>query len=345
MVLNKNLTIMKVLKWIIIILLIIVGLVLLIGIFMPKEMKVSAGEEISLPASAVFYSVATFQNRQEWDPWLAEEPDAKVTITSEPGFVGSEYIWEGEDLGKGKMQVDSIVQGKFIKSYIWFNVDKDKPGVVNWEFEESDNKTLVKWTLLIESKNPFMKLMNQLYKGSVKKSFEKGLARLKTFLEEKGVEMLQLSDIKFKEYPPMNAIIAEGQGTMEEMPDLMSRLFGLIMEAVQTQSLQPSGAPFSYYYDYDQSTGITKVKAGISLSNTGESMGEIKAVEFEGFKGISGIHTGPYEGFETSYNKLMEEAEKMGYTLTWEAWEFYHSDPNTEPDESKWKTEIVFPVK
>lgn len=336
---------MKVVKWIIIILLIIVGLVFLIGLFMPGEMKTSASEEINLPASQVFFSVATFQNRQAWDPWLEKDPDAKVTITSEPGFVGSEYIWEGEKLGKGKMKVDSVVPGKFVKSYLWFNTEKDKPGVVYWDFQESEGKTLVTWSLSVESKNPFMKLMNQFYKGASTKSFEKGLANLKTFLEENGVEMSRLTDIELKEYPPIHAIIAEGQGTIEEMSDLMSRLFGLIMEAVNTQGLVPAGPPFSYYYDYDQSTGVTKVKAGIPLTGTAESMGEIKAVDFEGFKGISGIHTGPYEDFEASYNKLMEEAEKMGYTLTWESWEFYHSDPSTEPDESKWKTEIVFPVK
>ncbi len=336
---------MKVLKWIIIVLLIIVGLILLVGVFMPKEMRTSTSEEINLPASQVFYSVATFQDRQEWDPWLEKEPDAIVTITPEPGFVGSEYTWEGKKLGKGRMLVDSVVQDKFVKSYIWFNTDKGEPGVVNWEFEESDNKTLATWSLSVESKNPFMKLMNQLYKGALKKSFEKGLASLKIFLEENGVEMSQLSNIEVKEFPPINAIIAEGQGTMEEMSDLMSRLFGLIMEAVENQGLQPSGVPFSYYYDYDESTGVTKVKAGIPLGSPAESMGEIIAVEFEGFKGISGIHTGSYDNFESSYNKLMEEAEKMGYELTWESWEFYYSDPNTETDESKWKTEIVFPVK
>ena len=336
---------MKVLKWIIIVLLIIVGLVLIVGIFMPKEMKTSASEEINLPASQVFYSVATFQDRQEWDPWLAEDPEAKVTITTEPGFVGSEYAWEGDKLGKGKMKVDSVVPGKFIKSFIWFNADKGEPGIVNWEFEESDNKTVATWSLAVESKNPFMKLMNQLYKGALKKSFANGLAGLKTYFEEHGVEISQLSNIEIKDYPPISAIVAEGQGTIEEIPELMSRLFGLIMEAVQAEGLQPSGPPFSYYYDHDERLGTTKVKAGIPLSSPGKSRGEIKAVEFEGFKGISGIHTGSYDNFGSSYNKLTKEAEKMGYELTWESWEFYYTDPGTEPDESKWKTEIVFTVK
>ena len=336
---------MKVLKWIIIILLIIVGLVLLVGLFMPKEMKTSASVEINLPTSQVFYSVATFQNRQKWDPWLAEDPEAEVTITSEPGFIGSEYAWEGDKLGKGKMKVDSVVPGKFVKSYLWFNTEKDKPAVVNWDFTDSDGRTVALWSISVESKNPFMKLMNQLYKGATTRSFETGLGNLKAYLEEHGVEMSQLSNIEVKDFPPINAIIAEGQGTTEEIPDLMGRLFGLIMEAVSSQSLQPAGPPFSYYYDYNQATGVTKVKAGIPIGSPGISMGEIKAVEFEGFKGISGIHTGSYDNFEASYNELMEEAEKRGYEITWESWEFYYSDPSTEPDESKWKTEIVFPVK
>ena len=187
------------------------------------------------------------------------------------------------------MKVDSVIPSRFIKSYLWFNTEKDIPAVVNWDFTDSYGKTMATWSISVESRNPFMKLMNQLYKGAVTKSFEKGLDNLKAYLEEHGVEMSHLSNIEVKDYPPIIAVVAEGEVTTDEISDLMSRLFGLIMEAVQTQDLQPAGPPFSYYYDYDQSTGMIKVKAGIPLNSPGKSMGEIKAVEFDGFKGISGI--------------------------------------------------------
>ncbi|HCC71837.1 MAG TPA: hypothetical protein DEQ09_11910 [Bacteroidales bacterium] len=177
------------------------------------------------------------------------------------------------------MRIDSIVPGKFVKSSIWFRSEDNKPATVTWDFEEINGKTMVTWTMLMKSTNPFLRVMNQMFKGSLKKSFTKGLANMKSYLEEKGVSMSELVDINIKDFPAMKVLVAE-----------------------------------------------------------------LKIVQFEVFKGISGMHLGSYDDFESSYNKLMEEARARNFELTWEAWEFYYTDPETEPDQSKWKTEIVFPV-
>jgi len=335
---------MKVLKWIIIVLLIVVGLALIIGLILPKEMEVSAEKEVNLPVSHLYYAIATFQDRQAWDPWLEKEPEAEVKITPVPGLVGSEYTWKGEKIGSGKMLVDSVIPGEYIQSKIWFNDDKGDPALVSYNFEGDDMKTDITWSISFKTANPFMRLMNQMFKGAMKKDFENGLQRMKDHFEADPPAGSRLIDIQVKEFPRIRAVVAEGETSMEGMSELMTKLFDEVMGVTMSQGIQPAGPPFAYYYDYDEVAGITKVKAGIQVSEDFEAEG-VNIVEFESFRAISGMHIGPYDSFEDSYNKLMKTAEDQGYSMSMVAWEFYYSDPSTEPDASKWKTEIAFPLK
>jgi hypothetical protein len=99
---------MNFLKVLLIILLVIAGLLLVIPAFLPGEATVSAQTEIALSQELVFHQTARYADRAEWDPWLSMEPDAKVTIRSQPRYVGSTYAWEGDQIGTGKMRVDSV---------------------------------------------------------------------------------------------------------------------------------------------------------------------------------------------------------------------------------------------
>lgn len=333
---------MKVLKWILIVLVSLIVLIILAGLLMPRKLEVSASTDIDLPRTQVFYALASYSDRQAWDPWLEMEPGAAVTINSNTDYIGSTYEWSGEKLGNGKMQVDSVMFPSFIKSSIWFRPDMD-PSAVYWKLEETESGTMANWSLVSESGNPFTKLINQLMKSSLRKSFETGLSNLKTHLETNGVSMSKLSNMEVKEYPAMKAVVAEASNaSMEVMSQTMEMLFGMVMQAISENGLTPAGMPFAYYFNYNPETGTTSIKAGVPVAAYAKVDGPARYEELKSFTGFSAIHTGPYTEFESSYQKIMEEMGKRGLAPAMESWEFYHTDPGMEQDESKWVTEIVF---
>ncbi|MEE4114947.1 MAG: SRPBCC family protein [Marinilabiliaceae bacterium] len=335
---------MKALKWILIVIVSLAALIVFIGLLLPKRLVVSASADINISTPELFYSVATFTDRQAWDPWLETEPEAEVTISSQPDYVGSTYEWKGEKLGNGRMLVDSVFYPSFIKSSIWFMPEME-PAEVNWQLEPAENGTKAVWSLHMESANPFMKLMNRLMKGGLEKSFEKGLGNLKTYIESGTFTRSKLDVTGVKEFPAMSAVIAEAYGVnMEVMSQTMEMLFGIVMQAVTDNGLTPSGMPFAYYFNYNQEAGTTSIKAGVPVNDIVKLSGEARTETFKAFKGFSALHTGPYTEFELSYGKMMEEMNRQGIMPLMESWEFYHTDPGMEPDESRWLTEIVFMI-
>jgi uncharacterized protein YndB with AHSA1/START domain len=173
---------MKALKVILIIIGILVAAMLIIPLFTPATAEVSAEIEIALEPAQIFPVVASFENREAWDPWVSQDATTRVKIDSKPGYVGSTYSWDGEKLGTGKMQVVSVKEDSYIKSSLWFG-EVETPSLVEWSFRPTEGGSHVVWSFSQDTKYPVGRLGMIFGKIFLKQSFESGLASLKEYLE------------------------------------------------------------------------------------------------------------------------------------------------------------------
>ncbi len=173
---------MKVLKVILIVLVVLAGLVLIVPAFLPATTTLSAEIEIAVGPDEVFHSAALYSNRDQWDPWLKMDPEAKVNINPMEAYVGSTYKWAGDEIGSGTIKVEKVVYGKKILSSIWFGEDPDS-SIVEWHLKKTDVGTHVSWNFIADGKYPFGRLMLMMMSGGMTSSLESGLADMKTLLE------------------------------------------------------------------------------------------------------------------------------------------------------------------
>jgi len=114
------------------------------------------------------------------------------------------------------------------------------------------------------------------------------------------------------------------------------------MQYLNEISEQPSGAPFSAYYNMDMDN--LDVEMGFPVAKPLAGKGEIKAGEIPAGKQVSCVHKGPYNQMEPVYNALLQWIEENGQTSTGVSYEFYYNSPLEVP-ESELLTKIVFPLK
>ncbi len=335
---------MKALKVVLIIVGVLVAAMLIVPLFTPATAEVSAEIEIALEPSQIFPLVASYSNRDVWDPWVAKDSTTVVTIESQPGYVGSTYTWEGEELGSGKMEVISVVENKHIESSLWFG-DVDSPSLVEWTFESVESGTHVVWSFTQETTYPIGRLGMIFGKMFLKQSFETGLISLKEFMEANPPSVGFLGPITIETQPVMIAMVARGSGTMETIGQDLRRLYGMIMMEVENQQLDMAGAPFVHYLDYDEATGFSNYLAGIPVAKTGKISGEVGPLSYDEMKVVQAMHTGPYEEFVISYGQLDTYIKSNALDVTGEGFEFYLNDPVSEPDASKLQTIIAFPLR
>ena len=158
-------------------------------------------------------------------------------------------------------------------------------------------------------------------------------------------EKSRLGPISIEKQDALVAMTAKGAGTMETIGQEMGRLYGLIMAEIGKQKLQMSGPPFVHYLDYDEATGHSNYVAGIPVVQAGEDTEVVHSVSYAEMKVVRALHTGPYEEFVNSYAEMEEFIKENSLEVTGEGFEFYLTDPGTEPDPKNWKTLIAFPLK
>jgi effector-binding domain-containing protein len=126
--------------------------------------------------------------------------------------------------------------------------------------------------------------------------------------------------------------------------EFFGRAYGAVLGAARQQHVQLSGPPFALYRGTPGD--VVDVEAGFPLAaplpGTGE--GGVRAGSLPAGQAYEAMHIGPYEGLEDTYRALMARMAAEAVAPAREMWEYYLSDPGTEPDPAQWKTLVVWPV-
>jgi effector-binding domain-containing protein len=160
-----------------------------------------------------------------------------------------------------------------------------------------------------------------------------------TSLEEERME--QVFETKQVEAQPVLTIRATTSA--DKLPDLLGVLFGEVYEHILQSGQQPAGMPFSRYYAMDGHT--LNVSCGMPVASAMEGAGRVEAGELPACTVATATHMGPYDNLPQSWNALVAWMRSQDLEPADAPWEVYVTDPGEEPDTSKWRTDIFFPVR
>ncbi len=131
------------------------------------------------------------------------------------------------------------------------------------------------------------------------------------------------------------------------VPPLLGDVFGWLAGA----GIEPASPPF-FRYSLINMPGEMEIAAGVPIPAPVVGDGEIHAGTIPAGRYVRAMHTGHPSELMEATGRLLEWAEAAG--VTWamhtepdgERWdgrfEFYLDDPDTEPDMTKWRTELAF---
>jgi effector-binding domain-containing protein len=129
-------------------------------------------------------------------------------------------------------------------------------------------------------------------------------------------------------------------------PTAISQKLGSVLPRIfmyaQQNGIEMAGQPFSRYHGMDG--GKLEMEAGIPVKEKAKGEGDIVAGALPAGRVVTGTHLGPYEKLGASHEAMKAWAADKQETANGAPWECYVTDPMTEPDSSKWKTELFLPV-
>jgi effector-binding domain-containing protein len=127
-----------------------------------------------------------------------------------------------------------------------------------------------------------------------------------------------------------------------EMPAVLGKAYGAIMEHMGEMGEQPAGMPFVAYYNMDMQA--LDIEIGFPAPRALPGKGDVQPSAIPASLAATCEYTGPYEELAEAYNTLTAWVEETGHEPTGIVYEYYLNGPmDSEP--SGYKTRIVFPLK
>jgi effector-binding domain-containing protein len=116
-----------------------------------------------------------------------------------------------------------------------------------------------------------------------------------------------------------------------------------VMKHVTESGGKTVGAPFAIYHS--MSGDDIDLEAGLPVAEPVPEKGRVHAGRLPQGSVVSVWHVGPYQTLSATHERLSAWLAKSDYEAAGPPCEVYWTDPGMEPDEKKWRTEIVVPVK
>jgi effector-binding domain-containing protein len=139
------------------------------------------------------------------------------------------------------------------------------------------------------------------------------------------------------------------QVTMQELGSVIPQFADELFDWLDQHGIAPAGPPFTRYHVIDMDTKLD-IEVGIPVATTVPGNGRIASGILPAGRYASLIYTDVSRGIEGNA-ALIGWGQAQG--LMWDQWpaekgdafggrvEFFLSDPEVEPDPSKWETEVA----
>jgi len=174
---------MKVLKYAVLILFALVGVVLIVGLCMPKEWTVERSLAVNAAPAKIHPLVGNLEGWPWWMPWMEEDPAMKLTFEGKAGEPGSKMIWKSEKMGNGRLTVTRSDPATGLDyEMVMDEFTEPAHGSIRYSVEGSVTRLTWKDTGTFGS-NPVLRLFGPLMEGMLEHYFDKGLANVKTIVE------------------------------------------------------------------------------------------------------------------------------------------------------------------
>lgn len=340
---------MKVLKIIIGIVVVVAALGFGYLAMLPSNYTIERSITIDAPQDLVMDHLANFSEWESWSPWKAKDPAAKYKYEGEDGVIGSVMSWvsslppeDKNQIGEGGMKLTELTESKAAFE-LWFVKPWQMTSKNGFELSSEDGKTTVRWYDTGEL-DFFSRPVGQMMDEMVGPDFESGLATLKAHVEEHAanmgtkyaVEQVQVEAMSY--YSMTDSVMVEGIGESTQ------NMMGGLMTFAGSNGIKIVGAPFTIYHTWDGKS--TKMQCAIPVAdNSAEGTDGITNGTSYAGNALKTVMMGGYGNGEDPHNAIADYAEANQVEIIGAPWEVYVSGPATEPDTTKWLTEIYYPIK
>jgi effector-binding domain-containing protein len=338
---------MKVLKWLLIILVALIATFAGVGFVLPDSTHVERAIVINAKPATVFAVLDGFRQFNKWAPWAEVDPKTQYAYEGPVAGVGAKESWKSDnpDVGFGSQEIleatmpskirNRLVFGDFTsENYATFTLSPEGEAGegtrVVWGYDSSFHGNIV------------YRYFGLAMDGMLGADYEKGLAKLKAF-----VESLPKDDIDGVELVNVAAspiVYIEGESPAEQSGQVMSADYAKLQAFLGAAGAKAAAPPLAITREFNDETKFWKFNAALPLAAACPPVSaEIQCGNSYGGTALRVTHKGTYASLNLSYQKLIAYKAIAGLVDNGGSWEQYMSDSSAA--DADLITHIYWPVR
>lgn len=332
---------MKLIKVIVSIILAFAVLWIIVAFFSPATISVKETIVIENSASTVFSQVNNFSNWTNWSEWNRKDSSMIISYSAPSKGVNATQTWKSEEFGDGSQKI--IESLPFEKIRIQVSMSDWGENYSHWEFEElGEFETKVTWVFEDSPVNFFFRPLGFSITNSIQEDYKKGLENLKYYCENEKQQNKKIIPAIISS-DTINYVAKHIECTFDEISTQMGMAYGELINICNKNNWTIVDMPFSI--NYEKNAELYVFDAAFRIEEKVNAPYGFVAGTIPGGETVTVSHYGMYENLPASYKVIEDWIQENGYIKMGNSYEVYVTDPGSEPDSSKWETQLFYPVK
>jgi effector-binding domain-containing protein len=136
--------------------------------------------------------------------------------------------------------------------------------------------------------------------------------------------------------------VVRGEMAAMDMPRWLAVAYRTVDEYLSRNRVNPTGPPFARYTFLD---GLVAIEAGFPVPFEVPGEGSVEPSMLPDGPAAVTTHLGRFEDLAVAYRAVHRWLDERGLVPAGPHWEVYLTDPDSEPDPSRWRTDVVVPYR
>jgi effector-binding domain-containing protein len=149
-------------------------------------------------------------------------------------------------------------------------------------------------------------------------------------------------EVRTEELRPTLTAVVRGEMPAAQMSAWLPDAYAAVFDYLRRAGVPPAAPPFARLTFLGDTVAI---EAGVPVLTEVAGDGRVQASSLpEGPAAIT-THVGRYEDVEHALDAVTRWLAGRGLQSAGPHWEVYYTDPTTEPDSDRWRTDVVVPYR
>jgi effector-binding domain-containing protein len=136
-------------------------------------------------------------------------------------------------------------------------------------------------------------------------------------------------------------LVVRGRACAEHIGTWLADAYRKVGDHAARTGARFAGPPFASFRPLDSELLEFEIEAGFPVAARASGAGDVASSAQPGGTAATTLHIGPYESLARAHEAVDCWVAEHGIARDTPCWEVYYSDPISEPDANRWRTEIV----